>query len=49
MDQARFATYALEEMRRRGIPQEVVKAVLANPGQIVPGRNQRMISQSKIK
>ncbi len=40
---------SLEEMRRRGITQEQVKAVLASPGQILPGRNQRMIYQSKME
>jgi hypothetical protein len=49
MNQIRFTTHALEEMRRRGITQEQVKAVLANPGQILPGRNQRMIYQSKME
>jgi hypothetical protein len=47
MSPFRFTSHALEEMQRRGITQEQVKAVLLQPEQVLSGRNQRTIYQSR--
>jgi hypothetical protein len=43
-----FSSHVLEEMARRGISQEIVMAAVTDPEQIVPGRNQRRIYQSRF-
>jgi hypothetical protein len=44
----RLSTHALEEMRRRGIPLDILEAVLNNPQQIVPQREGRRAYQSQV-
>ncbi|MEN9231450.1 MAG: DUF4258 domain-containing protein [Thermostichus sp. DG02_5_bins_236] len=48
MKQINYTAHALEEMQRRGISQEQVEAAYLQPEQILPGRNQRMIYQSRM-
>jgi hypothetical protein len=48
MAQIRFTSHALEEMQRRGVSQAQVEAVIANPEQVLPGRHQRTIYQSRV-
>ncbi len=48
MNPLRFTTHARKEMYRRSITQDQVEAVISNPGQILLGRNQRTIYQSKV-
>lgn len=43
---ARFSRHALAECSRRGISPAEVEAVLANPGQTVPGLTGKMVCQS---
>ena len=42
----RFAAHAEEEIARRGIPREVVEAVLKEPEEKVPGYGGRRVYQS---
>ena len=44
----RFTPHAEEEIARRGIPRELVEAVLENPQQIVPGYGGRKCYQSQL-
>ena len=43
-----IAPHALFEMRRRGISQAELEAVVRNPQQILPSRKGRHIHQSKL-
>lgn len=42
----RLSAHALEEMRRRGIPPDLLDSVLTSPQQIVPGQGTRKVYQS---
>jgi hypothetical protein len=43
----RLSNHAVEEMARRGISEELVAAVMADPEQIVPGYGERVVYQSR--
>ena len=41
-----FSSHALQEMRRREIPRQLVEELLENPQQVLPGKNERQIYQA---
>jgi len=43
-----FSNHALQEMERRNIPEAAVKAILSQPEQVVPGKDNRTIYQSRL-
>lgn len=43
-----FSSHALQEMGRRNIPREFVEAVLDNPEQVVLGKDDCRIYQSRL-
>jgi hypothetical protein len=43
-----FSNHALQEMTRRNILRAVVEGILNSPEQIVPGRENRTIYQSRL-
>jgi hypothetical protein len=45
----RITEHAREEAERRGIPLEVLQAVIESPGQIVNAHSERMAYQSKVE
>ncbi len=44
----RYSRHAVEEMKRRGIPQEIADETLRNPEQIVLERSSRKAYQSRV-
>lgn len=48
MSQFVLSDHALQEIARRGLPQDIVMAVLNAPEQIVSGSGQRSIYQSRL-
>ena len=45
----RFTPHARDEMERRGIPELLVRSVLAKPDQIADSENQRQVLQSLVE
>ncbi len=48
MNRIVFSNHALQEMTRRNILRAVVEGILNSPEQIVPGRENRTIYQSRL-
>ncbi len=45
----RLSRHALEELRRRGIPRDLLEQVLQKPQQVLPERDGKKVYQSRVK
>jgi hypothetical protein len=49
MARVRFASYALEQIRERGLARAAIQGAITNPDQVLPGKRTRLIAQKRMR